>query len=152
MSNRCFLVAAAALGTAMVQQAHGQALPDVNFLDRLAAQRNVEMRPRPEQPAPVATRQERLRPVGHQWVCMSTTPWQLVLSSPYSGASVIGRTQQQIAASIDWVNGFAQVLFYNGKIGYVPSSEVKPYHSDLRPNSSCTVAGLRPVIAVQQAR
>ena len=74
---------------------------------------------------------------------MSTTPWQPVLSSPYPGATVIGRTQPQIAASIGWVNGYAEVLFYNGKIGFVPSSEIKPYHSDLRPNSTCVVAGLR---------
>ena len=120
MSSRDLLIAAAVFGTVMVQQAHGQALPDVNFLDRLAAQRNAEMRPRSEQPAPVAMPQERLRPVGHQWVCMSTTPWQPVLSSPYSGAAVIGRTQPQIAASIGWVNGYAEVLFYNGKIGFVP--------------------------------
>ena len=144
MSNRCPFIAAAVLGTVMAHQAHGQAPPDANFLDRLAAQRNAEMQPRPEQPAPVATPQERLRPVGHQWVCMSTTPWRPVLSSSYAGASVTGRTQPQIAASVGWVNGFVQVLFYNGKIGYVPSSEVEPYHSDLKPNSSCTVAGLRP--------
>ena len=53
------------------------------------------------------------------------------------------RTQPQIAASNGWVNGYAEVLFYNGKIGFVPSSQIKPYHSDLRPGSTCTVAGLR---------
>ena len=143
MSNRRPLIAAAVLGTVVAHQARGQALPDVDFLDRLAAQRNAERRPRPEQPAPVAAPQERLRPVNHQWVCMSTTPWQPVLSSPYPGATVIGRTQPQIAASIGWVNGYAEVLFYNGKIGFVPSSQIKPFLSELRPNSTCTVAGLR---------
>lgn len=143
MFNRHPFIAAAVLGTVVAHQAHAQALPDVNFLDRLAAQRNAEMRPRPEQPAPVATPQERLRPAGHTWVCMSTTPWQPVLSSPYPGATVIGRTQPQIAASIGWVNGYAEVLFYNGKIGFVPSSQIRPYHSDLKPNGTCTVAGLR---------
>ena len=143
MSNRHPFLTAAVLGTVMAHQAHGQALPDVDFLDRLAAQRNAEMRPRPEQTPPAATPRERLRPVNHLWVCMSTTPWQPVLSSPYPGATVIGRTQPQIAASIGWVNGYAEVLFYNGKIGFVPSSQIKPYHSDLRPGSTCTVAGLR---------
>lgn len=127
----------------MAHQARGQALPDIDFLDRLAAQCNAELRPRPQQPAPAATPQERLRPAGHQWVCMSTTPWQPVLSSLYAGATVIGRTQPQIAASIGWVNGYAEVLFYNGKIGFVPSSQIKPSHSDLKPNGTCTVAGLR---------
>jgi len=153
MSNRFAFMVTALLAPALVQQARGQALPDVNFLDRLAAQRNAEMRPRPEQPAPVATLQERLRPVGHLWVCMSTTPWQPVLSSPYAGASIIGRTLPQIAAGNGWVNGYAEVLSYNGKIGFVPSSQIKPYHSDLKPNGTCTVAGLRldgsPVFALR---
>ena len=143
MSNRRPLIAAAVLGTVMVHQAHGQPLPDVDFPDRLAAQRNAEMRPRPEQPAPAATPRERLRPANHPWVCMSTTPWQPVLASPYPNATVIGRTQPQIAASNGWVNGYAEVLFYNGMIGFVPSSQTKPYHSDLKPDSTCTVAGLR---------
>jgi len=143
VSNRLAFMIAALLGTAVVHQARGQALPDIDFLDRLAAQRNAEMRPKPEQPAPVATPQERLRPVSHLWFCMSTTPWQPVLSSPYPTATVIGRTQPQIAAGKGWVNGYAEVLFYNGKIGFVPSSQIKPYHSDIKPNSICTVAGLR---------
>ncbi len=153
MPNRSSLIAAILFGTSMAHQARGQALPDVNFLDRLAAQRNAEMQPRPEQPAPVATPQERLRPVSHLWVCMSTTPWQPVLSSPYAGASIIGRTLPQIAAGNGWVNGYAEVLFYNGKIGFVPSSRIKPYHSDLKPSGTCTVAGLRldgsPVLALR---
>lgn len=143
MPDRFALIAAVLFGTAMVHQACGQALPDVNFLDRLAAQRNAAMRPRPEQPAPVATPQERLRPAGHTWVCMSTTPWQPILASPYPGATIIGRTLPQIAASYGWVNGYGEVLAYNGKIGFVPSSQIKPYHSDLKPNGTCTVAGLR---------
>ena len=152
MPNRFALIAAVLFGTSMVHQARGQAPPDVDFLDRLAAQRNAEMRPRPEQPAPVATPQERLRPASHQWMCMSTTPWQPIRSSPSPSASVIGQTLPQIAASIGWVNGFAEVLSYNGRIGYVPSSEIKPYHSNLKPNGTCTVAGLRidgsPVFAL----
>lgn len=84
---------------------------------------------------------------------MSTTPWQPVLSSPYAGASIIGRTLPQIAAGNGWVNGYAEVLSYNGKIGFVPSSQIKPYHSDLKPSGTCTVAGLRldgsPVFALR---
>jgi len=145
--------AAALFGTAMMQSAHGQGLPDINFLDGLAAQRNAEMRPRPERAAPVATPQERLRPTGRLWVCMSTTPWQPVLSSPSPTASIIGRTLPQIAAGNGWVNGYAEVLFYNGKIGFVPSSQIKPYHSEVKANGTCTVAGLRidgsPVFALK---
>jgi len=32
------------------------------------------------------------------------------------------------------VNGYAEVLSYNGKIDFVPSSQIRPYHSDLKPN------------------
>lgn len=95
------------------------------------------MRPRSEQPAPTATPRKRLRPVGHLWVRMSMTLWQPVLASPHPGASAIGRTQSQIAASDGWMNGHARVLFHNGKIGFVPSSEIKPCHSSLKPSGSC---------------
>ena len=151
-SRRAFIVASL-LATAVAHQAHGQGLPDVKFLDGIAAQRNAEMRPRPDRDAPVATPQERLRPTNRLWVCMSTTPWQPVLSSPYPTASIIGRTLPQIAAGNGWVNGYAEVLFYNGKIGFVPSSQIKPYHSDVKANGTCTVAGLRldgsPVFALR---
>lgn len=153
MSKLSILAAAALFGTAMMPSAHAQALPDIKFLDGIAAQRNAEMQPKPERAAPVATPQERLRPVGHLWVCMSTTPWQPVLSSPYPTASVVGRTLPQIAAGSGWVNGYAEVLSYNGKIGFVSSSQIRPYHSDLKPNGTCTVAGLRidgsPVFALR---
>ena len=115
------LLAVAVFGSAMVHQAHGQALPGTTLLDCLADQRNAEMRPRSEQPAPTATSRKRLRPVGHLWVRMSTTLWQPVLASPHPGASAIGRTQSQIAASDGWMNGHARVLFHNGKIGFMPS-------------------------------
>lgn len=140
--SRAFIVVAS-LGTVFSLHAHGQGLPDVKFLDGIAAQRNAAMRPRPEQPAPVATPHERLRPTGRLWTCMSTTPWQPILSSPYPTASIIGRTLPQIAAGNGWVNGYGEVLSYNGKIGFVPSSQIRPYHSELNANGTCTVAGLR---------
>ena len=143
MSSSRVLIAVAFLGTALSFHAHGQGQPDFKFLDGIAAQRNAELRPRPEQPAPMATPHERLRPTGHLWVCMSTTPWQPVLASPSPRAEVIGLTQPQIAASYGWVNGYAQVLFYNGKLGFVPSTQIKPYHSEVNANGTCTVAGLR---------
>jgi len=31
-----------------------------------------------------------------------------------------------VAASIGWVDGYAEVLHYDGKIGFIPSSTIKP--------------------------
>lgn len=147
------LIAAAVFATIAASHAHGQGLPDIKFLDGLAAQRNAEMRPRPDRPAPVATPHEKLRSAGGLWVCMSTTPWQPILSSPYPTATIIGRTLPQIAASHGWVNGYGEVLAYNGKIGFVPSSQIRPYHSEVNASGTCTVAGLRldgsPVFALR---
>ncbi len=144
MSSRCVLLVPTLLGLALTYSAHAQKPSNLDYLDRLSAERNAQMKPRPDLPAPVPTPHERIIPTNHLWVCMSTTPWQPVLASPYPSAPVIGQTQQMVAASIGWVDGYAEVLHYNGKIGFIPASTVKPYHSDINPHGTCTVAGLRP--------
>lgn len=143
MSNHRVLVVSTLVGVVLACSAQAQKPSNLDYLDRLSAQRNAEMRPRPDRPAPVPTLPERIVPTNHQWVCMSTTPWQPVLSAPNPRASVIGQTQQMVAASIGWVNGYAEVLHYNGKIGFIPSSTVRPFHNDIKPNGTCTVPGLR---------
>ena len=137
------LPVSALLGLALVGPAHAQKPSNLDYLDRLSAQRNAEMKPRPDRPAPMPTMPERIIPTHHQWVCMSTTPWQPVLSAPNPRASVIGQTQQMVAASIGWVDGYAEILHYNGRIGFIPASTVKPFHNDLKPNGTCTILGLR---------
>lgn len=74
---------------------------------------------------------------------MSTTPWRPILASLHPGAPVIGQTQPMIAASNGWVNGYAEVLNYNGKVGYIPSPQVRPYRSDVNPHGTCTIPGVR---------
>jgi len=138
------LLATILLGLAFSYPVHAQKPTNLDYLDNLSAQRNAQIRPRPDLPAPVPTPHERNIPTNRLWVCMSTTPWQPVLASPYPSAPVIGQTQQMVAASNGWVDGYAEVLHYNGKIGFIPSSTVKPYHSDINPHGTCTVAGLRP--------
>lgn len=137
------LLVSTLLGLSLARPAHAQKPSNLDFLEGLSAQRNAEMKPRPNLPAPVPTIQERIIPTKHLWVCMSTTPWQPVLSSPNPRAPVIGQTQQMVAASIGWVDGYAEVLHYDGKIGFIPSSTVKPYHSDINPHGTCTIPGLR---------
>ena len=143
MSSRLTLSVSALLGLVLVGPACAQKPDNLDFLESLSAQRNAQMRPRPNLPAPVPGVEEKIIPTNHTWVCISTTPWQPVLSSPHPNAPVIGQTQSMVAASIGWVNGYAEVLHYNGKIGFIPSSTVKPYHSDINPHGTCTIPGLR---------
>jgi len=143
MSSRRVLLVSTLLGLALACPVHAQKPSNLDFLESLSAQRNAQMRPRPNLPAPVPTVQERIIPTNHSWVCMSTNPWQPVLSSPYRNAPVIGQTQSMVAASVGWVDGYAEVLHYDGKIGFIPSSTIKPYHSDINPHGTCTIPGLR---------
>lgn len=136
-------VASALLGAALSHPVQAQKPSNLDFLEGLSAQRNAEMKPRPDRPAPVPTQHEKIIPTRNLWVCMSTTPWQPVLASPNPRAPVIGQTQSMIAVSSAWVDGYAEVLHYNGKLGFIPASTVKPYHSDINPHGTCTIPGLR---------
>lgn len=142
MPNCRGFVASALLGVVLSCPAYAQKPSDLDYLERLSAERNAQIR-RPNLPAPVPTPHERVIPTNHPWVCMSTTPWQPVLASPNPKAPVIGQTQSMIAASHGWIDGYAEVLHYNGKIGFIPASNVKPFHSDINPNATCTIPGLR---------
>ncbi len=82
MSSHRVLLVTTLLGLTLACSAHAQKPSNLDYLDRLSAQRNAEMRPRPDRAAPVPTLPERIIPTNHQWVCMSTTPWQPVLSAP----------------------------------------------------------------------
>lgn len=143
MGKLTLAAGAMCLAFAISGRAQAQALPDTKFLDDFAARRNAEMPPRSEQRAHAPTQREALQPTRRSWVCMSTTPWQPVLASPSPRAAVIGRTQPQIAVSGNRVDGYAEVLFYNGKLGFVPASQIQPYHSEVNPHGTCTVAGVR---------
>jgi hypothetical protein len=137
---------AVALLASLAEQVQAQTPPVASpeWLDRMAAQRNQERRVQPEQPAPVPTPKEVILPTHGLWVCMGTAPWQPVLNSPSPSSPAIGQTQSQIAVNGATANGYAQVLFYNGRIGYVPISSIHAYHSDVNPRIACAVAGVRP--------
>ena len=65
MSSRLTLSIFALLGLALVGPAHAQKPSNLDYLDRLSAQRNAEMKPRPDRPAPVPTMPERIIPTHH---------------------------------------------------------------------------------------
>jgi hypothetical protein len=153
MNKLTTLAAIAAIGLA--SQAHAQSSPpppspapqttpaEIERLERLSAERNAALKPRPPIPAPHANMREVIRQTDRLWVCMSTTPWQPVHSSPRFDSPAIGKTLPQVAVNGGWVNGFAEVLHYNGKIGFVPASTVHPYHDPEHPHTTCTVDGVR---------
>ena len=113
-------------------------------LDRMAAERNAEMRPIAPLPRPPhAVSHEDIRPADRLWVCMSTEPYQPVYAAPSTAAPVIGQTMSDIAVSGAWVNGFATILRGGGRLGYIPASSVRPYQP-LHPGGTCRIAGVRP--------
>ena len=114
-------------------------------LDRMAAERNAEMRPIAPLPRPPhAVSHEDIRPADRLWVCMSTDPYQPVYAAPSPSAPVIGQTMSDIAVSGGPVNGFMTILRGGGVLGYIPASSVRPYQSTVKPNGTCRIAGVRP--------
>jgi hypothetical protein len=113
----------------------------VKMLEELSRQRNESLRLPPQTPAPQAP-MPSLRPTS--LTCKSTDPWQPVRAEPNASAPVIGKTQPQVAVTGQVENGFARIIFYNGKPGYIPAGAIRPFRSQFNPNAKCTVAGQRP--------
>ena len=141
MNKIALLTVAAYIGSASV--VHAQLTgPE---LDRMAAERNAEMRPIAPLPRPPhAVSHEDIRPADRLWVCMSTDPYQPVYAAPSLSAPVIGQTMSDVAVAGGWVNGFATILRGGGRLGYIPTSSVRPDHSAVNPNGTCRIAGVRP--------
>ena len=130
-------------GQALAQTAPPPPSSEIQRLEQMSAERNAALRPRAPIPAPHANMRQVIRQTDHLWVCMGTTPWQPVYSSPRFDSPPIGKTLPQVAVNGGWINGFAQVLHYNGKIGYIPASTVHPYQGPAKPDGTCSVDGVR---------
>ena len=123
---------------------HAQGL-SAQELDRLSqekldagAYRNLGGRPAPQSSIP--------RDVLHQpdgiWVCMGTGDYQPVLGGASASSAKIGIAYGQVAAG-SAEGQFTRILLREGKIGYVPSSSLKPYHNKFNSRATCSVGGLR---------
>ena len=77
------------------------------------------------------------------WVCKSTDPYVPILAEPLPSAPVIGQSSGRLAVGADR-GDYASVLFFEGKVGWVPRAAVRPYHNEFNPRATCTVGGLRP--------
>lgn len=129
---------AAVLATAAIAPCRAETI-DPNFLDRMAEERNaakVPGRPITLPPAPrqVVTQPRRLL------VCMSVPAWSPILASPRLDAPVIGRTTGAVAASMNTVGGFAEIVpFTSHSVGYVSKVLLSPFHSTVKPGTTCTI-------------
>lgn len=143
--------ATALLALTLAAPASAQQAPDFNFLDQAARERNAHLHLKPQTPLPAA--HEVIRPTRDLWVCMSTDFGLPVRQSPNPNAPQIGITMQQVATTGGWVNGYAEVLHYNGRIGWVQSGALRPYRNQFNSNATCTVPGVRlngtPVFAIR---
>lgn len=133
------LTLAAVLATAALSPARAQTF-DPDFLDRMAEERNAAKVPGkpitlPPTPHQVLTQPRRLL------VCMNVAQWSPILAAPRSDALVIGRTTNIVAASMNVMGGYAEVVpFTSNSVGYLPKTALTPYRSSTTPGAPCTVA------------
>jgi hypothetical protein len=115
-------------------------------LDEMSKQRQEQIGPRNWGPPPPQSSipKDTILPTKDLWVCMSTDAYQPVFAEPSTKAPVIGQTLTQVAVSGPYVDGFAKVLHYNGKVGYVPKNDIRPFKSEIKAGLSCSISGVRP--------
>jgi hypothetical protein len=53
-------------------------------------------------------------------------------------------TQPEVAVTGNPVNGFLQILYYNGKSAFIPASAVHAYRGLANPDATCTFKGKDP--------
>lgn len=135
-----------ALGAmALTDAAHAQGFTpqelDKMSQDKLnsGAFRNLGGKPPPQSSVP--------RDVLHQpqglWVCMGTGDYQPILASPTPNAPQMGIAYGRVAAG-SAEGAFTRVLVREGKVGYVPTTSIKPYENKFNPRATCSIGGLRP--------
>jgi len=142
------LMVLAGLGLAMAGQAMAQQSGGFTpeQLDQMSKQRMQAIGPRnwgPPVPQDAVPKQDT-RPPSQLLVCMSADPWKNVYSGPSQSSPVIGKTLPEVAVKGATVAGFTPILFGPGRTGYVPASEVMPFHSTVKPGLTCSIAGVRP--------
>jgi len=158
MMNRVMIaMGALCLLAGAVPQAHAQQQQGFTpqELDRMSQQRMQATGPINHGPPPPLSsipKQQIYQPK-EPWICKGTTAWQPVYSAPSMSAAPLGKTMNMIAVGGRPQNGFARILFPNGKIGWVPAGTVHEYVSDVVPNATCSISGVRaeggPIFSVQ---
>jgi len=77
------------------------------------------------------------------WQCLSVDNYKHVHSAPSGSSAVVGITYGWLAAGPE-SGAFTKVHLARGKIGYVRSSYIHPFHDKLAPHAICTFDGDQP--------
>ena len=129
-----------------VPQAHAQQQGFTpQELDRMSQERTKVFGPANHGPPPPLSsipKQQIYQPK-EPWLCKGTKAWQPVYSAPSTSAPQLGKTMNMIAVGGRSQNGFARILFPNGRIGWVPADTVHEFASDIVPNATCSISGVR---------
>lgn len=148
MMNRVTIaMGALCLLAGAVPQAHAQQRQGFTpqELDRMSEERTKVFGPANHGPPPPLSSipTQQIYQPKEPWVCKGTTAWQPVYSAPNTASPPLGKTMNMIAVGGRPQNGFARILFPNGRIGWVPASTVHEYVSDVVPNATCSISGVR---------
>ena len=139
---------AACLLAGVVSQAHAQQQQPgftPQELDRMSQERTEVFGPvkhGPPVPQSEVPRQQTYQP-SELWLCKGIAPWQPVYSQPDAASPQIGKTMTMIAVGGRDQNGFARSLFPNGRIGWVPASQVHDYVNQFNPQATCQINAVR---------
>jgi len=91
------------------------------------------------------------KPAVGQWWCVSVDPGLPVLQHP-GGGPVIGYTRDVVAIFGMQVGQHISIVYYNGLIGWIEMSQVRPYQGR-RPSSTCVIEGVdfqqRPIFLIR---
>lgn len=136
-------MAAAVMAVGLASGAYAQTPEDIRWLDQMSARRSQTVANRYVGPPPPPARAERLVQADRLWVCMGTQPGRPIYSEASVNSTAFGVTQDYIATTGSTVDGFALVMSYNGRTGFVPVDRLGPYVSDVKPGSQCIVKGFR---------
>ena len=124
-------------------------------LDRMSQRRMQELgRVDHGPPVPLSSvPKEQLYQPAEPWICKSTQDGLPVYSQPNASAPTIGETMSQVAVGGRSQNGFARILFPNGRIGWIPANQVRDYANEFNRSATCQVKGVRadggPVFSVR---
>jgi hypothetical protein len=125
-------------GTAMAQTPD-----DLRRLDRWSAERSAA-HPVPQMAPPVSAPAPRITPLSRHWVCMSADEMEPVYSSPTAQSRRIGATTEFVVSTGAVVDGYVEVLHYNGQLGFVRQGVLRPWSGTrYNPRATCRVLGVK---------
>ncbi len=151
--SACLL--AGGLPHAQAQQRQQQPGFTPQELDRMSQQRMQEQGRVDHGPPPPLSSvpKEQLFQPAEPWICKSTQDGLPIYSQPSASSPKMGNTMSQVAVGGRSQNGFARILFPNGRIGWLPANQVRDYVNEFNPSATCQVKGVRadggPVFSVR---